>query len=65
MFRTVYGDDDDNWLRSEFPLLVTHDQVDGTDVTVVAADINGDAVMDFTLNIFGLHLNYANDTLSA
>jgi len=66
MFRTVYGDDDDdNWLRSEFPLLVTHDQVDGTDVTVVAADINGDAVMDFTINIFGLHLNYANDTLSA
>ncbi|WP_417584381.1 calcium-binding protein [Pelagibacterium sp.] len=65
MFRTVYNDNDDNWLRSEFPILVTHGQVEGTDVTILAADINGDAVMDFTINIFGLHLNYVADTLSA
>lgn len=61
LFRSIYGDDDDNWLRADIPILVTHASHEGVDHTVIRADFNSDDVFDVTINIRDVLLAWTND----
>lgn len=65
LFRSIYSDDDDDWLRSDFPILVGHDVMNGIDITIIRADLNSDDVIDVTINIRDVLLSWNNDPVSA
>ena len=65
LFRSVYGDDDDDWLRADIPILVTHDSMEGFEKTIIHADVNGDDVIDVTISIRNVLLAWTNDPVSA
>lgn len=61
LFRSIYGDDDDDWLRADIPILVTHASHDGIDQTIIRADFNSDDLFDVTINIRDVLLAWTND----
>lgn len=65
LFRSIYGDDNDDWLRADIPILVTHDTVEGFEKTIIHADFNGDDVTDVTISIRNVLLAWTNDPVSA
>lgn len=65
LFRSIYGDDDDDWLRADIPILVTHDSMEGFEKTIIHADFNGDDVIDVTISIRNVLLTWTNDPVSA
>lgn len=57
LFKSVYqDDDDDDWLKSDLPIIVRHERTDGVDQTIIMADIDRDSVYEITINIHGIHL---------
>lgn len=57
LFKSVYQDDDnDDWLRSDLPIVVRHDRINGIDHTKIMADIDRDDDYEITINIYGIHL---------
>lgn len=65
LFRSIYGDDDDEWLRSDLPILVGHERYNDVDRTVIRADIDNDNIFEITINVHGVHLPLGNDPISA
>eukprot|EP00873_Tetraselmis_striata_P031947 jgi/Tetstr1/452211/TSEL_039247.t1 len=65
LFWSIYGDDDDDWLRSDIPALVAHDTLDGIDVTVIRADLDNDDTFDVTINVHNVLLPWAQDPFVA
>ncbi len=60
LFRSVY-DDDDDWLKSDLPIIVSHVRYDDVDQTIIKADIDHDNHYEITINIYGLHLPVSGD----
>ncbi|MGB3339419.1 MAG: cadherin-like domain-containing protein [Devosia sp.] len=57
LFKSIYQDDDDDeWLRSDLPIMVRHERTDGVDQTIIMADVDRDNVYEITINIHGIHL---------
>jgi Ca2+-binding RTX toxin-like protein len=57
LFEQLYGDDDDDdWLKSDVPIIVRHDRIGEIDHTIIQADFNHDNVFEITINIQGIHL---------
>lgn len=57
LFKTIYDDDEDDWLRSDVPLQVTHTVIDDEDWTIIMADLNGDTINDIAISIQGVQLS--------
>ena len=60
LFRSVY-DDDDDWLKSDLPIVVRHERYDDVDQTIIMADVDGDSSYEITINIYGVLLPYGGD----
>jgi hypothetical protein len=56
LFAAVYGDDDDDWLRSDVPIQLRHERIGDEDWTIILADIDGDQAADIAINIQGVLL---------
>ena len=57
LFKSVYQDDDDDWLRSDLPIIVRHERtIDGIDQTIIMATVDNGNVYEITINIHGIHL---------
>lgn len=60
LFRSIY-DDDDDWLKSDLPIIVRHERYDDMDQTIIMADVDGDSNYEITINIYGVLLPYGGD----
>lgn len=66
LFKSVYqDDDDDDWLRSDLPIIVRHERSDGVDRTTIMADVDHDDVYEITINIHGIHLPVSFEPVTA
>jgi Ca2+-binding RTX toxin-like protein len=63
MFEAIYGDDDDDWLKSDVPIQVRHEIIDDENWTIIVADLNGDSIYDLAVSIQGVTLQ-PPDTLA-
>jgi len=55
-FRRIYDDDDDDWLKSDLPIIVQHVRYDDIDNTIIRADLDRDDRFEVTIFIHGVQL---------
>lgn len=55
-FRRIYDDDDDDWLKSDLPIIVQHVRYDDVDNTIIRADFDRDDRFEVTIFIHGVQL---------
>jgi Ca2+-binding RTX toxin-like protein len=56
LFRAIYDDDDEDWLKSDLPIVVQHVRYDDVDNTIIRADIDHDDIYEITIYIHGILL---------
>ena len=56
LFRNIYDDDDDDWLKSDLPIVVQHVRYDDVDNTIIRADIDHDDIYEITIHVHGILL---------
>lgn len=60
-FKAIYEHDDDDWLSSDLPVIVTYERFDNIEHTIIQAGMNIDSIYEITIDIHGVHLPFLAD----
>ncbi|SFD12387.1 calcium-binding protein [Devosia psychrophila] len=55
-FKVVYEHDNDDWLRSDLPVIVTYERLNNVDHTIIQADMNRDSIFEVKIDLVGVHI---------